>query len=104
MNLFRVLFLLNIWHFILDKKPEIDIITCTRDEVNGKICICDIPDGYDGFAECQSEIGTPNPTLFLLEPPISLPNTIKSNSYLVLKNKWVSQKNYILLNQLLIFL
>jgi len=74
-----VAFLFNIWHFIIDKKSAIDIITCTRDELNGKTCICEIPDGYDGLAECESEIEPPEPRRISIEPIISLPHTTQSN-------------------------
>ena len=67
-------------NYMLDKQPEIDIITCTRDHPKGKMCSCEIPDGYDGFAECKLHTERPYAeSSFPTESPIILPNTPQSN-------------------------
>ena len=49
----NLLFILSV-----DNSVERDVAECLRTSKNGKMCNCDVPLGYKGFAECEQNTKT----------------------------------------------
>ena len=44
--------------FSLDNSVERDVAECLRTSKNGRMCNCDVPLGFTGFAECEQNTKT----------------------------------------------
>ena len=52
-NIYNLIFILS-----LDNSVERDVAECLRTSKNGKMCNCDVPLGFTGFAECEQNTVT----------------------------------------------